>query len=180
MEFLAGASILILRENDARAVVRSFIPRRNKEVSLLIAIHPSELNQDLLQLLPKKIRSLCKKKNLQVNADYWINHIRANESLYEELTRIPKTHVIILQITMPNKQWRDVFISVSSNGKRDYVHDLSIVDCVIRETAEEIKLKLYKHDFCGRHQLKQRNKTGCVGLPLTITYDQSLCYILYI
>ncbi len=182
-KYKAVATLLLTPTEVAEYAVDAF--RTNKEVDSLLALDFKVVKsrRRLRQSIPEyKVKNAQKiYADSKVNRNYLFKHLlRKRKSICTSLGNIPESHKLICQVEVPtkkNRKYKNIDIGFTSNGKLETT-DSSLMDCSIRETWEEARIKLQDKHYCPIFQKMKREETGLETLPLHFSYGPVFCYIL--
>jgi len=182
-DYKAVATLLLTPKEVAEYAVDAF--RSNREVDSLLALDFEDIadRKRLKKSIPDyKIKNAQKiYANSKVNRNYLFKHLlRKRRSICESLKNIPDSHRLICQVEVPtkkNKKYKNIDVGFTSNGKLES-DDSSLMECSIRETWEEARIRLQDKYYCPELQAKKREALGMDNLPLYFSYGPVFCYIL--
>jgi len=182
-KYKAVATLLLTPKEVAEYAAGAF--RANKEVDSLLALGFGDIKdrRKLKKIIPEyKIRNAQKiYANSRVHRNYLFKHLlHRRKKICDSLAEIPSSHKLICQVEVPtkkNKKYKNIDVGFTSNGKLES-RDSSLMECSIRETWEEARIKLHERHYCPAYQTQKRNELGMHSLPLCFSYGPVFCYIL--
>ena len=182
-KYKAVATLLLIPKEVAEHAANSF--RSNKEVDSLLALDFENIRDKhkLKKQIPEyKIRDAKRiYPKSRVSRNYLFRHlITKRKKICESLNDAPESYRYVCQVEVPskkNRKYKNIDIGFTSNGKLES-KDSSLIDCSIRETWEEARIKLQDKHYCPVFQNQKRKEIGMDNLPLHFAYGPVFCYIL--
>ena len=181
--YKAVATLLLTPKEVAEHAAKNFRP--NREVDSLLSLEFREIRSrsKLKGAIPDyKIKNAQKiYANSSVHRNYLFRHlIRKRKEICRSLNAIPNSYRLICQVEIPNrknKKYKNIDVGFTSNGKLEN-RDATLIDCSIRETWEEARIRLNNKYYDPLFQKNKREEIGLKDLPLYFSYGKVYCFIL--
>lgn len=181
--YKAVATLLLTPKEVAEYAVEKFTSNREVDSLLSLEFHEIRSRKKLRSSIPEyKINSAQQiYADSNVHRNYLFRHLlRKRKEICQSLRKIPESYRFICQVEVPNKKnkkYKNIDVGFTSNGKLENI-DNTLMDCSIRETWEEARIRLSSKYYCPKFQKNKRVELGLTDLPLCFSYGKVYCFIL--
>lgn len=183
MPITTVATLIIAPVAFTKCAVKMF--RKTAEIDSILSVRFSDVVNNPCAMIPrwkvKNAKKIYPKSRVSVNYLFkYILHDR--KDICDSMRGILDSHRMICQVEIPsyeNKRYHNIDIGFTSNGKIEKGE--SFIDCSIRETLEEARIKIPKKYYDRDFQKGKRAAIGAANLPLDFFVNESaIVYVILV